>query len=122
MSDKKYTEEELIEGGKTMMDGSFRFIDVFKWVKDRTPDDDEMRARVLGKIKEDTSVNAQLQSNVISPPKKIDYVSLVTGIAIMGAGFAVYQMMLSAGYIVWIVVAAMLYGLFMAFQAVFKGK
>lgn len=122
MSEKKYTETELIEGGKTMMDSNFRFVDVFKWVKERTPDDEEMRARVLEKIKEDENVKAKLQSKVIPQPKKIDYPSLITGVAIMGAGYAVHQMMLSAGWIIGIVVVAMIFGFFMAFQAVFKGK
>lgn len=122
MSEKKYTEEELIEGGKTMMEGGFRFIDVFNWVKKRTPDDEELRGRVLEKIKEIDLVKAKLQANTIPAPKKIDYVSLVTGILIMGAGYALHQMMLSAGYIVFIVVAVMIFGFVMAAQAVIKGK
>ena len=64
MSEKKYTEAELIEGGKTMMDSNFRFVDVFKWVKKRTPDDEEMCARVLERIKEDENVKAKLLLNL----------------------------------------------------------
>lgn len=122
MSEKKYTEEELIEGGKTMMEGSFRFIDVFNWVKQRTPDDEEMRGRVLEKIKETEVVKAKLLSNVIPQSKKIDYVSLVTGILIMGAAFALYKMMLTTGYIISGIVIAFGFGFYMAFQAVFHGK
>ena len=110
MSEKKYTEEELIEGGKTMMEGSFRFIDVFNWVKQRTPDDEEMRARVLEKIKETDIVKAKLQSHVIPQPKKIDYVSLVTGILIMGAAFAFYKMILTTGYVISGIVIAFGFG------------
>lgn len=122
MPEKKYTETELIEGGKTMMESNFRFVDVFKWVKERTPDNEEMRARVLEKIKEDDNVKAKLQNKVTPPPKKIDYPSLITGIAIMAIGYALHQMMLSAGWIVGIVVVVMIFGFLMAFQAVFKGK
>jgi len=122
MSEKKYTEEELIEGGKTMMEGSFRFIDVFNWVKKRTLDDEEMRARVLEKIKEYDVVKTKLKNQVTPPPKTIDYPSLITGIAIMAIGFAIYQMMLSTGWIFGITIAAMIYGFVMAFHAVYKGK
>lgn len=122
MSEKKYTEAELIEGGKTMMESNFRFVEVFKWIKQRTPDDEEMRARVLEEIKENENVKAMLQSKVAAQPKKIDYVSLATGLAIIGAGYAVYLMMLSAGYIVFIAVAAMIYGFIMVFHAIYKGK
>ncbi|MFK8005272.1 MAG: hypothetical protein AB8H03_02835 [Saprospiraceae bacterium] len=81
-----------------------------------------MRARVLEKIKEDENVKIILQNKVTAQPKKIDYPSLITGIAIMGIGYALHLMMLSAGWIIGIVVIAMIFGFLMAFQAVFKGK
>jgi len=112
MSERKYTEEEIFEAGKNMLEGRFRFIEVFRMVKQKAGDDEALRLRVMERLKETEASKVIMENHIHKPPKKVDYAGITLGVMILALGYIIYEVGLSTGYILLLPIIVMGGGLY----------
>lgn len=104
-STRKYTEEELHELATGLFSDGYRFIEIYKFLKERT-DDTELISKIVASIKSNQKAIEKRQEELKSKDKEFNYLTgsnsyfdLLMGIVLIVLGFIFTRLIFEAGKI-----------------------
>ena len=123
-STRKYTEEELHELATGLFSDGYRFIEIYKFLKERT-DDTDLISKIVTSIKSDQKANEKRQEELKLIDKEFSYLTgsnpyfdLLMGIFIIAFGIVFTKLVFDGGYIHTFSIVMLVGGLFLIYRGV----
>ena len=121
-STKKYTEEELQELATGLFSEGYRFLEIYKFLKERT-DDTKLISKIVASIKSNQKANEKRQEELKSKDKEFNYLTgsnpyfdLLMGLFIIAFGVVFTKLVFDGGYIHTFSIVMLIAGLFLIFR------
>ncbi len=102
---KKYSEKELLELATGLFTDGYRYIEIYKYLKERT-EDTELVSRIIETIKSNEKANEKREAEIIIKNNELNYLTgsnsffdLIMGVFIIIFGVIFSKLLLNTGYV-----------------------